>query len=126
MAGADVYHSATGVATVDTLGGATDTSRAEGTYTITEDDYTMSDGTGRGASFTIAVNGSGVTTISSVDSPGDGYAVDDTFLVQSEKIGDAVGGTDLTFDEFAEVFGVYDILNSSVAQTGSISDMYVI
>ena len=35
-------------------------------------------------------------------------------------------GTDLTFAEFAEVFGVYDILNSSGAQTGSISDMYVI
>jgi len=35
-------------------------------------------------------------------------------------------GTDLTFAEFAEVFGVYDILNSSGAQTGTISDMYVI
>ncbi|MEC7734964.1 MAG: hypothetical protein VX847_02385, partial [Pseudomonadota bacterium] len=35
-------------------------------------------------------------------------------------------GTDLTFAEFAEVFGVYDILNSSGAQTGSISDMYII
>ena len=35
-------------------------------------------------------------------------------------------GTDLTFAEFAEVFGVYDILNSSGAQTGSIADMYVI
>ena len=35
-------------------------------------------------------------------------------------------GTDLTFAEFAEVFGVYDILNSSGAQTGEISDMYII
>ncbi|MDA9904377.1 FG-GAP-like repeat-containing protein [Hyphomicrobiales bacterium] len=35
-------------------------------------------------------------------------------------------GTDLTFTEFAEVFGVYDILNSSGAQTGSIADMYII
>ncbi len=35
-------------------------------------------------------------------------------------------GTDLTFAEFTEVFGVYDILNSSGAQTGSISDMYII
>ena len=35
-------------------------------------------------------------------------------------------GTDLTFSEFAEVFGVYDILNSSGAQTGEISDMYII
>ena len=77
MAGADVYNNASGVATVDTLGGATDTDRAAGTYTITEDDYTMSDGTGRGASFTITVNGSRVATITSVDSPGDGYAVDD-------------------------------------------------
>jgi len=35
-------------------------------------------------------------------------------------------GTDLTFSEFAEVFGVYDILNSSGAQTGTISDLYII
>jgi hypothetical protein len=35
-------------------------------------------------------------------------------------------GTDLTFSEFAEVFGVYDILNSSSAQTGEISDLYII
>ena len=35
-------------------------------------------------------------------------------------------GTDLTFAEFAEVFGVYDILNSSGAQTGAITDMYII
>jgi Ca2+-binding RTX toxin-like protein len=35
-------------------------------------------------------------------------------------------GTDLTFTEFAEVFGVYDILNSSGAQTGAIADMYII
>jgi len=35
-------------------------------------------------------------------------------------------GTDLTFAEFAEVFGVYDILNSSGAQTGTISDLYII
>jgi len=35
-------------------------------------------------------------------------------------------GTDLTFAEFAEVFGVYDVLNSSGAQTGAISDMYII
>ena len=35
-------------------------------------------------------------------------------------------GTDLTFTEFAEVFGAYDILNSSSAQTGEISDLYII
>ena len=35
-------------------------------------------------------------------------------------------GTDLTFTEFAEVFGVYDILNSSGAQAGEISDLYII
>ena len=39
---------------------------------------------------------------------------------------DGTKGTDLTFAEFAEVFGVYDILNSSGAQTGAISDMYII
>ena len=35
-------------------------------------------------------------------------------------------GKDLTFSEFADVFGVYDILNSSGAQTGTFSDMYII
>ena len=42
------------------------------------------------------------------------------------NITDGTKGTDLTFTEFAEVFGVYDILNSSSAQTGEISDLYVI
>ena len=108
MFGADVYHSATGVATVDTLGGATDTDRAAGTYTISEDDYTMSDGTGRGASFTITVNGSGVASVTSVDSPGDGYAVDDTFSIPSEKIGAAAGDTALTFDVATLTSAGYD------------------
>ena len=120
MAGADVYNNASGVATVDTLGGATDTDRAAGTYTITEDDYTMSDGTGRGASFTITVNGSGVASITSVDSPGDGYAVDDTFLVQSEKIGDAVGGTDLTFDVASLTSGNNDFRRAVAKVSGPV------
>ena len=42
------------------------------------------------------------------------------------NITDGTQGTDLTFTEFAEVFGVYDILNSSGAQTGEISDMYIV
>ena len=42
------------------------------------------------------------------------------------NITDGTKGIDLTFTEFAEVFGVYDILNSSGAQTGEISDMYII
>ena len=42
------------------------------------------------------------------------------------NVGDGTKGTDLTFAEFAEVFGVYDILNSSGAQTGTISDLYII
>ena len=33
---------------------------------------------------------------------------------------------DLTFQEFALGFGISDILNSSGAQTGTISDMYII
>ena len=42
------------------------------------------------------------------------------------NITDGTKGIDLTFTEFAEVFGVYDILNSSGAQTGAIADMYII
>ena len=96
MAGADVYDSSTGIATVDSTTGGTDTDRTAGTYTISESDFTATGG-GSGASFTITVNGSGVASIA-VASPGDGYAVNDTITIQSEKIGDAVGGTDLGFD----------------------------
>ena len=96
MSGADVYDSSTGIATVDSTTGGTDTDRTAGTYTITESDFTATGG-GSGASFTITVNGSGVASIA-VASPGDGYAVNDTITIQSEKIGDAVGGTDLGFD----------------------------
>ena len=42
------------------------------------------------------------------------------------NITDGTKGTDLTFTEFAEVFGVYDILNSSGSQNGTITDMYII
>ena len=42
------------------------------------------------------------------------------------NITDGTDGIDLTFREFADVFGVYDILNTSGAQTGTISDMYII
>ena len=96
MSGADVYDSSTGIATVDSVQGGTDSDRTAGTYTITESDFTATGG-GSGASFTITVNGSGVASIA-VASPGDGYAVNDTITIQSEKIGDAVGGTDLGFD----------------------------
>ena len=41
------------------------------------------------------------------------------------NITNGTDGIDLTFREFADVFGVYDILNSSGAQTGTISDMYI-
>ncbi|GIS06091.1 MAG: hypothetical protein CM15mP109_08470 [Candidatus Dadabacteria bacterium] len=41
------------------------------------------------------------------------------------NITDGTKGTDLTFTEFAEVFGVYDILNSSRSQMVN-SDMYII
>jgi hypothetical protein len=98
MSGADVYDSSTGIATVDTLGGATDTDRTEGTYTITESDYTTDvSGGGTGASFTVSVNGSGVTTVA-VASPGDGWAVDETISIASEFIGAAAGDTAFTFD----------------------------
>ena len=96
MSGADVYDSSTGIATVDSTTGGTDTDRTAGTYTITESDYTAG-GSGSGASFTITIDGNGAATIA-VASPGDGYAVNDTITIQSEKIGDAVGSTDLGFD----------------------------
>ena len=42
------------------------------------------------------------------------------------NVTDGTTGVDLTYTEFATTFGVNDILNSSGAQTGAISDMYII
>lgn len=42
------------------------------------------------------------------------------------NVTDGTAGTDLTYADFATSFGVSDILNSSGAQTGVISDMYII
>jgi len=42
------------------------------------------------------------------------------------NVTDGTAGVDLTYTEFATTFGVSDILNSSGAQTGVISDMYII
>ena len=42
------------------------------------------------------------------------------------NVTDGTAGTDLSYTEFATTFGVSDILNSSGAQTGAISDMYII
>ncbi|MDA9903984.1 M10 family metallopeptidase C-terminal domain-containing protein [Hyphomicrobiales bacterium] len=42
------------------------------------------------------------------------------------NITNADKGIDIGFSEFAEIFGVYDILNSSGAQNGTISDLYII
>jgi len=42
------------------------------------------------------------------------------------NVTDGTTGVDLTYTEFATTFGVNDILNSSGAQTGNISDMYII
>ena len=100
MSGADVYDSATGIAAVDTLTGAGVQSpvRTPGTYTITESDYTTDvSGGGTGASFTVTVAANGTTTVA-VASPGDGYAVDETISVASDKLGAAAGGTAFTFD----------------------------
>ena len=119
MGGADVYHSATGVATVDDPGGATDTDRTAGTYTISEDDHTT-DGTGRGASFTITVNGSGVASVTTVLSGGDGYAVDDIFTVASEKIGAAAGDTNFTFAVATLTAATYDFRRAVNKVTGPV------
>ena len=42
------------------------------------------------------------------------------------NVTDGTAGVDLTYTEFARSFGVADILGSSGAQTGVISDMYII
>jgi len=41
------------------------------------------------------------------------------------NITNSTPGTEISFTEFADIFGVYDILNTSGAQTGTISDMYI-
>ena len=97
MSGADVYDSSTGIATVDSTTGGTDNSRTQGVYTITESDFTVSPNNGSGASFTITIDGNGAASIA-IASPGDGYAVNDTITIASEKIGADAGDTALGFD----------------------------
>ena len=48
-----------------------------------------------------------------------------SYNVGGKKV-DGTAGTDLTFPQFALVFGISDVLNSSGAQTGTISDQYII
>jgi len=42
------------------------------------------------------------------------------------NVNDGTAGTDVTFSEMAEVFGVYDVLNLSGSDTGTMIDMYII
>ena len=42
------------------------------------------------------------------------------------NVTDGTAGIDLTYSDFATSFGISDVLNSSDAQTGVISDMYII
>ena len=41
------------------------------------------------------------------------------------NVTDGTAGIDLTYADFATSFGISDVLNSSGAQTGVISDMYL-
>ncbi len=85
---------ASGIATIDTISAA-DASRTEGTYTITASDYTT-DASGSGATFTIAVDGTGAATIVITDD-GTGFVVDETFTIVDGNLGGG-GGASLTFD----------------------------
>mgnify|MGYP001278827649 FL=1 len=42
------------------------------------------------------------------------------------NVTDGINGTDLTFSEMAEVFGVFDILDLSGSDIGTAVDMYII
>jgi hypothetical protein len=42
------------------------------------------------------------------------------------NVNDGTVGTDLTFSEIAEVFGVYDVLNLSGSDTGTMIDIYIV
>ena len=95
--------------TVDTISAA-DASRTEGTYTIGASDYST-DASGTGATFSVAVNGSGAATVTIVN-PGSGYAVDETFTITDAQLGGG-GGASLTFDA-ATVSSVGDWVNGAI------------
>jgi hypothetical protein len=84
----------TGVATVDTV--ATITSGTDGVYYIGQDEYTDDSTSGAGAAFEITISSSGTAAAVLVTNPGTGYAVDETFTIPAELIGDT--DIDLTFD----------------------------
>ena len=95
--------------TIDTVSGA-DASRTEGTYTIGASDYST-DASGTGATFSVAVNGSGAATVTIVN-PGSGYAVNETFTITDARLGGG-GGASLTFDA-ATVSSVGDWVNGAI------------
>ena len=95
--------------TIDTVSGA-DSSRTEGTYTIGASDYST-DASGTGATFSVAVNGSGAATVTIVN-PGSGYAVNETFTITDARLGGG-GGASLTFDA-ATVSSVGDWVNGAI------------
>jgi hypothetical protein len=98
MAGADQFGTTAeggAVLTADTIAGS-GTSMTAGTYTIDESDFTLSDGAGVGAVFSIVVSTTAITSVT-VLSGGSNYDVDDTFSIAESVFGGS-GSNSFTFD----------------------------
>ena len=98
MAGADQYGTTSAAGALLTIDGASGsgTGMTPGTYQVDESDYTLSDGEGVGAVFSIVVTATGLTSVT-VLSGGSNYDVDDTFTIPESVFGGS-GTNNFTFD----------------------------
>jgi hypothetical protein len=104
------------ILTVDTIGAA-DALRTEGTYTIAATDY-ITDAAGTGATFTVAVDGTGAATVT-IDDAGSGFVVDETITIDDADLG-AGGAADLTFDVATVATAAATFSVTAAASTGSL------
>jgi phage tail sheath protein FI len=89
-----------GVATVGTVTNGTSSNRKVGTYTVKiADSFTSSNGSGKGAEFSITVATGGVVTDADITivKPGVGFVAGETITVTDDALG-AGGGTSLSFN----------------------------
>jgi len=102
-------------------GGTTDANRVAGSYNIGASDYTT-DGSGAGATFTIAVNVSGAITGITITAPGSAFVLNEQITVPDTELGNG-GAADLVFDvsDITDVraAGTYTINSTQYSETSA-------
>ena len=78
--------------------GSTNVNRPAGTYTVNYGNYTTNSTNGINASFSIVVDGNGVTSVAdiTIQNPGNYYVINDKISIPDTMLGDAATGGNLT------------------------------